>query len=188
MTPKVLVGFIAVIFSSLAFADPAGRSTVKVHDFDTLAEIPGAVSSLRRTDHGVSMTLRTNSLPQGAYTNWWIVFNDPDKCTDPIPEINALCGEKDLGVEEVDPSVLFATGNVVGPNGQAGFAAHLSEGDFAGALFGPGLIDARVAEIHIVVRHHGEVIPMHMPAQIHTFNGGCPPNDCVDLQAAAHSP
>jgi hypothetical protein len=55
-------------------------------------------------------------------------------------------------------------------------------------LCGPGLLDPRGAEIHILVRYHGVVIPAMMPAQIMTVGGGCLINDCEVLQAAAHSP
>ena len=91
-------------------------------------------------------------------------------------------------MEGVYGSVLFATGNVVDEDGEGSFGAHLKVGDTDGALFGPGLVYPRDAEIHIVVRHHGEVIPEMMPAQIMTVGGGCIINDCEDVQGAAHSP
>ncbi len=74
-------------------------------------------------------------------------------------------------------------GKVVGPTGAGSF---LSEGDTTGALFGPGLIDSRTAEVHLLVRTHGEVLPMFMPAQINSVGGGCLVNVCDDVQAAVH--
>jgi hypothetical protein len=138
------------------------------------------------------MTIDTNGLYAGAYTNWWIVFNNPGECTYPIPAIGAACGPDgddpgDFGNPDVGASVLYATGNVVDEDGEGGFAAHLKMGDTDGALFGPGLKYPRGAEIHIVVRHHGEVIPSMMPAQIMTVGGGCGVNFCMDVQAAAHA-
>lgn len=188
LTTRALVGTVCLLVGSTVFAAAAGRSVVSVHDFDTLATIGGAESSLVRNPHGASMTLSTNGLEEGAYTNWFVIFNNPGACENPIAEIGAACGLDDLGLPAVNPSVKFATGNVVGPTGEGSFAASLAEGDASGTLFGPGLVDSRAAEIHIIVQYHGEVIPMHMPAQINTFHGGCPPNNCADVQAAAHSP
>ena len=51
-------------------------------------------------------------------------------------------------------------------------------------LFGEGLTDSFEAEIHLIARTHGEVIPGVVQQQITTFNGGCPPNDCLDVQFA----
>ena len=128
------------------------------------------------------MTIRTNSLEPGAYTNWWVFFNDPSACV-AIP-----CGLGDLDTPAVMASILFATGNVVGPPGTSAFAASASEGDTVGALFGPGLLNSRTAEVHLIVRSHGEVLPMFMPAQINSVGGGCLVNVCDDVQAAIHLP
>ncbi len=61
-------------------------------------------------------------------------------------------------------------------------------GAASGAIFGGGLIDSLAAEVHLIVRSHGEMIPMAMPAQINSFGGGCVINVCVDVQAAIHLP
>jgi hypothetical protein len=175
---------------STVFAAPAAKDTVDVIGFGTGVPIDSgvAVSNLVRTNHGVSMTLRTSGLEPGAYTNWFVIFNHPENCG------SFPCGEADVDpadVNGVGSSVLFATGNVVGSSGRGGFAAHLSEGNTKGALFGPGLLDARAAEVHLVVRYHGPMIPALMPAQINSINGGCNALglvDCEDVQAAVHVP
>jgi hypothetical protein len=61
-----------------------------------------------------------------------------------------------------------------------------------------GLMDARKAEIHFVIRSHGPLIPGIIHEQISTFNAGCGgfppelgtpgPNTCEDLQFAVHLP
>lgn len=188
-TIRILVGVIGLLAGSTVFAAGAAKDTVDVIGFNSGLPIDSgvAVSNLVRTGHGVSMTIRTNKLEPGAYTNWFVIFNDPLSCMT-IP-----CGEDDLDPDDkngVGSSVLFATGNVVGASGKGGFAAHLSEGDTNGALFGPGLIDSRVAEVHLIVRYHGPVIPALMPAQINSVGGGCGPMlfDCDDVQAAVHVP
>ena len=183
------VGAICLSGGSTVFAAPAAKDTVDVIDFHIGVPIDSgvAVSDLVRTKHGVSMTLGTSGLEPGAYTNWFVIFNHPENCgTFP-------CGEGDVDPTDangVGSSVLFATGNVVDSSGLGGFAAHLSEGNTSGALFGPGLLDARAAEVHLVVRYHGPVIPALMPAQINSVGGGCGPGlfACEDVQAAVHVP
>lgn len=191
---RVILGItLTALLSGSVMAAPAGISVVDVHYLDPGSTmVYDASSKLVRTNKGVSMTIDTNGLYAGAYTVWWIIFNNPSACAHPIPAIGAMCGAEDLGYDpDVYPDVLYATGNVVDEDGEGGFAARLNMGDTSGSLFGPnapGLMYPRHAEIHLVVRHHGEVIPSMMPAQIMTIGGGCGVNDCMDVQGAAHSP
>ncbi len=162
-------------------------STSAVYRFDNNNEVGS--SKLVRNQNGVSLTLNTSELePGSAETVWWIVFNNPEECVDG-------CNGEDLSNEAVNGDVIYAAGNVVGGNGTANFAAHLNEGDNDGSIFmggfgfaGSGLIDAETAEIHLVVRSHGQAIPGMIDEQIHTFNGGCPPNICGDVQFSIHEP
>jgi hypothetical protein len=184
---RILVGVISLLAGSAVFAAAAARNTVDVIEFGTGVSIDSgvAVSSLVRTGHGVSMTISTNMLDPGAYTNWFVIFNDPSSCA------SFPCSGADVdpsNMNGVGSSVLFATGNVVDASGQGGFAAQLSEGDISGALFGPGLLDSRAAEVHLVVRYHGPVVPALMPMQINSFGGGCFVFACDDVQAAIHVP
>jgi len=43
------------------------------------------------------------------------------------------------------------------------------------------------AEIHLVVRTHGEALPGMIDEQIYTMSGGCNP-ECIDLQDAIFYP
>ena len=131
--------------------------------------------------------METTDLPEGAYTVWWIVWNDPSVCVDG-------CDGSDLrpgGVPNPGAFVGRATGKVVGPTGKGNFGASLKVGDTSEVLFGPGLTDSRVAEVHMVVRYHGPVVPSQMPAQINSVGGGCTfaaaPGlfQCYDPQAVA---
>jgi hypothetical protein len=181
---------LTALLSGSVMAAPAAKSVVDVHYLDDDSVVAGASSKLVRTNRGVSMSIDTNDLDPGAYTNWWIIFNYPGECENPIPSIGAACSPADFANGDVEASVTYATGNVVDEDGEGGFAAHLKLGDTDGAgnvhLFGPGLLNPRGAEIHILVRGHGPVIPEMMPSQIMTVDGGC--NPCTDAQAAAHSP
>lgn len=172
----------------LAGAEPATNDTQVFHVFGSNVPIDGSTSTLNRHRGGVSIHARTNELPAGAYTNWFVIFNNPSYC------LSIPCSGADLPANGGDPavqvSVLFATGNVVSDHGSGQFAASLKENDKAGALFGPGLLDAGTAEVHYIIRYHGPVIPAEMPAQIHEVGGGCGVmgNICEDLQASIHVP
>ena len=160
-------------------------STTDVIRFDNNSVVGS--SKLVRNQNGVTVTVNTSDLePGSAQTVWWIVFNNPEECVDG-------CNGADLSNPDVNGDVIYAAGNVVGGNGTSNFAAHLNEGDNDGSIFegafgfpGSGLIDAETAEIHLVVRSHGQAIPGMIDEQIHTFNGGCPPNDCDDVQFSIH--
>lgn len=149
-----------------------------VFDFDTGSPIENASAILQRSPDGVEFAVET-TLPEGTYTVWWVAFNSPEFCVDG-------CGLDDLEIPEVNASIFWATGEVI-DDGETGiFSAQLLEntlpGKFDQVLFGDGLLDSFEAEIHLVVRSHGPAIPGLEEEQITTFNGGCPPNECVDVQ------
>jgi len=162
----------------------AVRSATSVIPFLGGAPIPGSSSTLVRNTGGISYTLKTSQLdPGGTYTNWYVVFNNPSLCTGPCGEDDDVFPGAPAGV-----SVIFADGHVIGHTGAASFAGRLNVGDTKGALFGPGLSDPYGAEIHIVVRHHGQPVPGMINEQISMFNGGCSVNVCSDQQEALHVP
>jgi len=169
-------------------AHAAAVTTTTVQRFSDRSTVDGASSTLIRNEAGVTMAIITSDLTPGdAFTNWWVIFNNPAACATP-----GSCAGSDLAPRGGDPavqsSVLYATGQVISTTGAAGFAARLEAGDTDGALFGPGLLNPMTAEIHHVVRTHGQPIPGMTEAQIDSFSGGCPPNDCIDEQFAVHLP
>jgi hypothetical protein len=156
--------------------------------------IANSSSVLIRNRKGVWYYITTVGLvPNGPYTNWWVIFNHPELCS--APE----CGAKDFpqngGDPNVQASVLWATGRVADANGHATFSANLTaDGTVPGfVIFGPGLLNPR-AEIHIIVRSHGAAStdPKVLENQLTTPKGGCTadnPLPCpVDQQAAQHFP
>ena len=57
-------------------------------------------------------------------------------------------------------SAMLATGGITDGDGNADFGATLKEGSLSPfVLFGPGLLDAEKAEVHIVFRDHGPIVP-----------------------------
>lgn len=158
------------------------------------------VAKLKRVNGKIKMKLKTSNLyPGHAFTIWWVIFNNPNYCT------TDTCGPTDLFVPDVQADILYAAGRVSNRNGYAVFKAKLEEGDMSGTiapLFGMtpvGLLDANGAEVHLVVRSHGPVIPGQKAEQLTTYGGGCqteiyPPDvpnavgECGDIQFSIHQP
>jgi len=149
--------------------------------------VEGARATLTRNDRGITLRWHSTVEEPGAYTLWWVIWNDPSLCDGP-------CGLADLGVDGV--SVMSAGGFVVGKSGRANFGSRLNVGEITAAhavLDDPaGLENPRDAEVHVVLRSHGPMVPEYMPEQIETFEGGCTPgssfgagdgpNECEDVQ------
>lgn len=136
--------------------------------------VPGSSAKLVRTDTGVTMTIHTSDLdPGAAHTVWWFIYNNPQECAD-YPA--GPCRFIDFDNPNVQATTIFAAGHIIGNNGVGNFAAHLAAGDAS------GLIDARKVQIQLGVVSHGQPIPGMVKEQISMFNGGCPPNTCVDQQ------
>ncbi len=160
-------------------------SVVNSLDLGTFTPVNGA-STLVRDWHGVRMTYHTSGLePGGTYTAWWVVFNRPERCSD------GVCDEDDIFVnpEPARTSVLWAAGSIAGHDGIAAFDATLDRREMTGeVLFGPGLVRPFGAEIHVVIRAHGQPVTGAVDLQLSTFGGACDINHCEDVQAAIHPP
>jgi len=178
----------ALLYLSLALPASAGtdHSTSSVHWIAPGglpgAAIPGASSTLVRNSSRASMTLQTSGLGAGtAATVWWVIFNNPENCVGP-------CSDDDKARVGVNASVLYAAGHVIGGTGEARYASSLKLGDTTGAKFGPGLLHPFGAEIQFHVRTHGLALPGLIDQQIHSHDGGCPPNTCQTIQISVHKP
>jgi hypothetical protein len=153
--------------------------------------IPFAGASLSRNNDGVFGTISTSSLAPGhVVTLWWAIFNYPAAC------VNAVCAPPDLNNPLVNGSLQLGGGEVVGLNGRADFSGYLAVGDNTGfyrlPMFpnmpdpAPGIVDAKGAEIHLVVRDHGPASsdPVILQQQLTSFPGGCALSPCANVQAA----
>jgi hypothetical protein len=194
-----------------ASSAPAHLSTSPVFTIPTAEAPPRVVgfSKLRRTDNGISISVKTSDLEPGdVVTMWVIVANDPDDCEAGFPGLSQ-CGPADHAAGRGQMSVHHGAGRIVARDGTAPFAAHLRVGDTSRALFEdePGLIDPRDAEVIAVLKTHGPKIPGLVSEQLRTFAGGCadqstPPsltvrpgmlgtpgaNECAEIQFTVHSP
>jgi len=167
-------------------------SITKVVQFGNLSvTIPYAGASLSRNNEGVFGTISTSGLAPGhVVTLWWAIFNNPEACA------AAVCAPPDLNNPLVNGSLQFGGGAVVGINGRADFSGYLGVGDNTGfyrlPMFpnmpdpAPGIVDAKAAQIHLVIRDHGPASadPVILQQQLTSFPGGCALFPCANVQAA----
>ena len=158
------------------------RSNAAVYKISDGSVVAGAASTLFRSSNTLTMMLSTNSLPSGAYTAWWVIENYPQFCTE------RPCTLQDEENPLVQSSVLNATGHVVSVDGVGNFAAWVSVGGpYRGeVLFGPGLVNPQGADVYLIIRYHGAIIPGMLKSQLTTYDGGCSINTCSDEQIAFH--
>jgi hypothetical protein len=206
---KSIVGFsvvCAVVGTSLAVRaqDPQALSSrrpeVSVSPMELFpgsdnAPGKGAASRLTRNSDSVAIEVHTSGLdPASPYSLWATVFNHPNFCA------TSPCGDADLPITpghdpRVEAALINIGGGVSGNDGRGEFVGHLFEAHgglvTADLQFGPGLLDARRAEIHVVVRGHGHPAPGDLFAALRSFSGGCnaenqvqPP--CGNQQVSVH--
>lgn len=186
----------------------AESTTVEVLSFLNMKVVDGAAARLVRSSDAIQTRTNTAELDHHhVMTLWWVIFNNPEYCQ------GGACGEADLfdgrdGPTGVQPSCLYADGSIVGGNGHARFQDRLKVGetrdscidffvDLDAELEGRdyGLQNPEGAEIHLVVRSHGPLIPGLVKEQRSTFAGGCEDflpagredlqeGECSDLQFA----
>lgn len=186
-------------------------STTDVQEVGTFPEgaPTGGQSFLTRTDDEIVITLEAAGLTPGdVHTLWWIVFNNPEACT----EEGGGCGEDDIfnedgtlngeGVMAAGIGIGNATGNVAKSDGTLEFGARLqmetnpeeSVADGHQVLFGAGfgtnllIVSPHVAEVHVIVQSHGQARGnKKLMEQLSISNANCTPR-CVDIQATIHRP
>jgi hypothetical protein len=188
----VLVGLATLIPASGKAplgAVPAENSSEKISIRDVRVMATGVVqqgagSQLTRDRDSIFGIINTKGLNPGwVYTAWFGIFNNPDQCA------TRPCSGADFANPAVMGSRVNFGGRLIGADGAATYGGFLHVGDTTAAFDGPGLLDPKHAEIHMVIRSHG---PALMGAafmdQLNIFNGGCPPNTCMNVQASVHDP
>ena len=187
MLKQSLVGLVlgSVVSASALAGSYLQTSIVDAVDFTSHAVIAGG-STLVRHARSVDMTFHTTGLEPGAvYTAWWVIFNKPEYC------FTTPCGADDLrtGPGTPETALMWAAGQIAGADGTANFSASMRKNQAPGEiLMGKGLQKVKRAEIHIVLRGHGQPIPGLTAEQLGSFAGGCDVNVCIDEQAAVHLP
>ena len=161
----------------------------------------GAVRLNRTRNEIWGNVLVTDLNPNSAFTIWAVIFNRPEECiTNPVGPVH--CSATDLAaVPNPARASAFNVGAFVtgSGNGTANVSFHIRSGappDGIFVLFGEGgLNDNGVkpglhqgngfgAEVHVVIRTHGAIIPGAITAQLSMLNGGCPPNTCANVDVA----
>lgn len=118
----------------------------------------GGSSTLVRASDGVAINLSTAGLrPNAPYTIWWVAFNPDNPCISNAVDCN--CGGGDLRPGQ--DSVLYAGGAMSDLLGNAHFAAHIDYGQVPSGEGQVTPMNAPIesgAEIHLVIRGHGEAL------------------------------
>jgi hypothetical protein len=157
----------------------ATHHAASVHAFGNLPDLGPAGDDYRsskpvRTGNGISWTIKTDSLTPGdVVTIWYVIFNHPGACANSDADGGARCAGGDLSNRDVDASVMWAAGTIVGGAGTAGWGGHLNVGELNSPHpvigNGQGLDHPRGAEVHLVVETHGPARPGYIPDQLHGF-------------------
>ncbi len=153
--------------------------------------------TLTRLPHGITthINLDAGVIPAGdVVTLWGAIFNDPSKCTHPIPGVS-VCDFPDI--EAANGNLVWLGSGIVS-GGSTQVTGHVNVGDASGDILGlfglssgPGLLNPAGVVVHVVVRTHGQPIPGALQAQRKTFLGpNCTVDDlpgepCADLLFAA---
>ncbi len=180
--------------------------TTEVYRFADGSEVDGSFARLNRYENGLTAAISTDDLVEGeVYTLWWVAFNNPENCSDGVCNeddifviqdgalVKAEDGNFELNLEQIETvgvSIQHAAGGYA-VDDSFNTSASLGIGDVPGIVVGPGLLDPMGAEIHLVVRTHGEMVEEAFADQISTFGGGCDPimaPPCVDVQFAVFAP
>lgn len=178
LTALAVAGLLSLTLGTgVALATPAARSTQPV--VQTWGGTPVGMSTLVRTDAGISASFQSSGLPAGqAVTLWFVVFNNPAACA-PGP-----CGLLDLldPAQAAQGDFLVGAGKVIGGSGTGNFGAHLAVGDTRGSAFLElglgdrviGLTNPWGAQVGLLLHSHGPMVPGDVLAsQISSFTGGC---------------
>ncbi len=159
-----------------------------IRDPGNIIPIAGSRAYLSTDDQGATIQVHTSGLTPGhAVTLWMVFFNQPENCSD------GACGPDDAfpppGNTAAGATVFYGDGLVIGANGRAYFAGHVTA-DEDNPPFSIGLVNPRTAEAHFILRDHGPAIDEIVYGQITTPGVGCnnfPPFSgeftCVDVQA-----
>jgi hypothetical protein len=144
---------------------------------------PGSNSfaSLKRGKNYLQFNIHTTDLPQGAYTVWWVIFNETTSCTG--GGAGGVCGEPDLFLPTT--AVVWATSKVVQTNGVGNFSDRIYVGEkrVVNPILGEDLTspleNPQTAEAHLIIKYHGLASddPDILYDQLHTLLGSCGPTD-----------
>ncbi len=133
-----------------------------------------AYGRLKRKKDRLEFEIKTDGLPVGAYTIWWVAFNNPAECIGPCDAGDVFGPSKTA----VGSSSFYSTGLIVEDDGLEGDGlgsalfrdVHFLD-EYRGAPivknFAPGPeIDPMRAEIHLIIKYHGPAIEVDLSGGI----------------------
>ena len=145
------------------------------HDFASVKTmpLPGVTvgnAQLIRNNNGITCIIHTSGLvPGDVYSVWWVIPTE------------ALIFNAAGSIAAGDGTATFAGHASTGPIGPVDNSVVLSNGD--------GVFDSpRTDIINVIIRHHGPPIPGLINQQMGTFNTGCGPAGCKNVQIATFHP
>ncbi len=107
---------------------------------------------LTRFEDGLKMEINTSGLPNGAYTHWWLIFNNSLNC-----EVPGICTPQDVASPAVETSEMWGAGVIVN-DGTMSAESIVRVGEAQGEVpFGNGLTNPEDALIVYVLKWHGPV-------------------------------
>jgi len=164
-----------------AAAAGATQQTVQVYNtpdaFMLGSPVPGAYATLVRNANGITTNFHTTA-PAGAYSLWWVVFNEPaNECTSPddmypceydLPDIAVWAAG---GINETD-GTLALSGTLKVDDHNLGQV--ICPGILSPDCPGPGLTNPSGAVVQLVLRYEGAITPGTQNEQTRNFLGpGC---------------
>lgn len=186
----LLISGALLTLSVSANAEKSSYQVADLYDFPAMSEALSGAVSLTRMKGGLEANISASGLDaNAAYTVWWTIFNKPENCYNGAGNCNIL----DLFNPDAMPSLFYATGFVTGGEGMVNVTARLRDGDLpkgTNTLIPGGLHDGNGfgAEVQIVLRTHGDIIPGRTAEQISSYYGACEVNTCAETQIAVFSP
>lgn len=159
-------------------AGPLGGPGNLLTPGDFFPPIGKSKATLKRGRDYVQFNIHTTGLPPGAYTVWYVIFNNSGDCGGP-GGFGGVCGEPDLFLSST--AVVWATGKVVKSNGIGNFSDRIYVGEqrsetiiLGGDLTSP-LEDPAQAEVHLIIKYHGAASddPDTLYEQLTTLLGSC---------------
>ncbi|MDQ3348752.1 MAG: hypothetical protein M3545_12385 [Acidobacteriota bacterium] len=142
----------------------------------------GGAATLLRTAKAVDVRISTSALDHNAALHRLVGRVQPACCT------RGWLWVDDLDNPATGASVFYAAGFVTGSDGTANTSAHLDADALPrgiDVLLGNGLMPGNVfgAEIHLLIRSHGSLIPWRVAQKIGSVDGACDVNVCAEQQA-----
>jgi len=200
MKTRLTLLLIGLCLSTVAWSHSTSKSSM--FEFNNSGNVPAEndYSTLIRKKNSVTYSVHTSGLDAASpHTVWAVIFNNPQYCK------SSPCSEADLEVApghdpRVRNSLVWAGGGVSDADGTLTvFGAMSVVKDSArrsrDISFGSGLLNARKAEIHFIVREHGQPgNAVDLFSSISSYGGGCnennmvQPTPCADIQGSIHQP